>query len=172
MADDGAQHPKLPAKHQLPDELIEVLQKVPRDQREQIALIVTQTIGSFKGPYPPPWMLDDYERHHPGFLTELMLRAKQAQEKRESQDDLIITAQVTYMSRGQWMVFLLSVLAFAVSAFAIYGNMPVVASFFGAASLASLAAAFLKNPYSSRANSGSPVSDKDTKKIRPPQKRK
>lgn len=150
MVDDPPTKSALPAQTQLPNELIEVLEKLPRDKRDQITLIVSQAIGSFSGPFPPPWMLDDYERHHPGFLSELIERARQAQSKRESQDDMIIQAQVIYMRRGQIMMFILALAAFGVSVFAIYKDMQVAASVFGVTSLASLAAAFLRNPYSAK----------------------
>lgn len=150
MAEDGDDRTLLPTEVKLPHDLDAALRSLPPKEREKISLIVYRELGSFRGPYPPPWMLDDYERHRPGFLKELMDRALAAQTNRDTLDQVIVHAQVKYMSRGQLMAFLLSIGCFSLAVVAMWLNYPWIAGLFGMSALTPVVAQFMKNPFAEK----------------------
>ena len=86
MADDGDDHTALPGlPSALPPDLKKTLERLPPEERASVQRQVieyvqhTVTQVAFQGPYPPPDMVAEYERHHPGFLSELLTRTRDAQ---------------------------------------------------------------------------------------------
>lgn len=61
----------------------------------------------FTGPLPPPVVLEGYEAVVPGSAERIMAMAEKEQDHRHSREDEI----VRIFSRGQWLAFVLGVLA-------------------------------------------------------------
>jgi len=90
-------------------------------------------------------MIDDYDRHSPGFLPELMRRSEQAQAHEERMDELAVRGQLAYLARGQWF-------GFAVAMTAVFGaivcaalDQPAIGVALGLTGLAPVVGHFLKN---------------------------
>jgi uncharacterized membrane protein len=139
-----------PADVSLPKEIDSIVSRMPPRDSGQVREYIQRTIRhSFQGPFPPPHMLEDYERFHPGFLGELMARAKAAQDHQECMDRDVLLVQRRYMTRGQLIAAGIAILTLATAFFCITEKAYATAALFGIASLTPILGHFLKNPFHS-----------------------
>ncbi len=133
----------------------ELLKGMPAQKQQAILnemrVVVTQNVA-FSGPLPPPWMAEEYEKLHPGFLTDLMDRAREAQTHEQEMDKRHLDAeieigrsQVSAFFRGQWFgfIFLIAMVTGAVVCAFLHEPVPSAAFVAGAA----VAGRFMKNPF-------------------------
>ncbi|WP_336800351.1 hypothetical protein [Kaistia sp. MMO-174] len=133
----------------LPDEIVATIDTLPKETRGPIRELVVKVAQShFRGPFPPPDMLDDYERHQPGFLAALMQRAGEAQTHAQDMERLSIEGPLIYAKRGQIFGFLIVVVgAIGATVCATYGATGIGITL-GLGAAAPIIGHFVKNPLS------------------------
>lgn len=119
-------------------------------QRRFLAMMHSE----YHGPLPPPQMIEEYERVHPGMAERLISRFEQQAEHRQSLERQVVTAQIASeqaaqkdAGRGQVFGFAVAVLGLvAAVAIALLGQTPThawAASIIGGGTLVGLVTAFV-----------------------------
>ena len=106
---------------------------------------------AFAGPLPPPDMLARYNQLCPGFAERILQLAEREAENRQSlertqteiaQRDIPAAREET--KRGQWMSFVITIVAFISAAFCAYINQPWVAGVIAGATLVSVVSTIMR----------------------------
>lgn len=154
MAEDGDDRTALPGlPSALPPDLRKTLEKLPPEERASVQRQVieyvqhTVTQVAFQGPYPPPDMVAEYERHHPGFLSELLARTRDAQVHIHRMDERELSGQFAYLNRGQFLGFLVALSGIGGAVACAYLGQPAIGVALGLAGLAPVIGHFLQNPF-------------------------
>lgn len=112
---------------------------------------VTAVSQRFSGPVPPPEMIEAYNAIVPGAGKMIFDMAVSQQSHRQALEQSVIKADIRNSKRGSWFGFILGIIGFAVSAYALYLGQPAAAIAIGSASLVSLAGVFVYGTKSRRA---------------------
>ncbi len=119
----------------------------------EVRRVITQSVA-FRGPFPPPAMLDAYERHLPGFLAKLMARAEEAQQHEQEIERLTTIGPLHYARRGQWMGFAIALGSLLGAVGCAYIQQPYVGAVLGLVGLAPVIGHLVRNPLGSARRSG------------------
>lgn len=98
----------------------------------------------FSGPLPPPEILEQYDLVVPGMAQQLIEAFTQQGEHRRRLEDKAVTAQLRRADRGQWMAFVLALIAISLGGVAIVLGREVGGLVAVVAALVSLVTVFLK----------------------------
>lgn len=163
----------------LPPDLQKKLQKLPPEVRvaaeQELKDFVQQSVMvAYQGPLPPPFMIEGYERHHPGFLNELLERSRDAQRHVHEMDELEIRGQFSYLDRGQKFGFVVALAAIVGAVVCAALGQWQIGVALGLTGLAPVIGHFLQNPFSAVAHRAeeptTPPKKADPPKKRPPSK--
>jgi uncharacterized membrane protein len=106
---------------------------------------------SFSGPIPPPSLLEGYESILPGAAERILALAESEAQHRRDIERQVTRANIRLAKGEHYQVYLGQVLAFLLAlvfigggVFLIHGGKSIVGSFFSAAALIAIVAAFLK----------------------------
>jgi uncharacterized membrane protein len=113
----------------------------------------------FQGPLPPPEILGQYERLHPGFAERLLAMAereqanRQAIEKATNQANIILATNFDAQRKtGQYMAFFFGLVLIGASIYLALNGHDVVAGVLGGTTLIGALGLFLKNKQDSTDN--------------------
>lgn len=106
---------------------------------------------SFSGPIPPPALLEGYESILPGAAERILALAEREAAHRHEIEKQVTDANIRLAKGehyqvylGQGLAFLLALVFISGGVFLIHGGKSIVGSFFSAAALIAIVAAFLK----------------------------
>ncbi|WP_446786960.1 DUF2335 domain-containing protein [Macellibacteroides fermentans] len=87
----------------LPTNVTEVLESLPEDKRKVLvrALYAIESSSSFRGPLPPPEILNGYESVLPGASERILKMAEKQQEHRIDVERMIVDRQTKQSGFGQ-----------------------------------------------------------------------
>lgn len=111
---------------------------------EQVRISVVEA-ASFSGPLPPPSMLGEYNRVHPGSADRILAMAEKEQAHRVSSESTALQASVKDSKLGQYFGFGLAVLCIGGGIYLAIQGMTVAAVALIVASASGLAGRFLRN---------------------------
>lgn len=80
------------------------------------ATTTTVAVQRFAGPLPPPEILEQYNRIHPGFADRIITLAESQSQHRQGLERAVIQSNIKHEGRGQIFGFLIAVMVIAVSA--------------------------------------------------------
>ena len=105
--------------------LMEAQQKAPGapKPRELVSLIRSEIVA-FRGPLPPPEVLQRYEEICPGSAQMIMRNFDEQGQHRRKIEERVITDKGAAAKRGQWMGFVVVLTAIAVGAVFIWNGKP------------------------------------------------
>ncbi|MCK4340550.1 MAG: DUF2335 domain-containing protein [Phycisphaerae bacterium] len=113
-------------------------------------IIMAYKEEAFLGPLPHPAILEQYNKIQPGFANRVVSMAESWAEHRQVTQRKALEAEIEdaqadrrQKRRGQWLGFLIAVIGFAVTVYAIHEKSPWVAGILGSGTLVSLTAAFV-----------------------------
>jgi len=147
--------------------------QIPGNNQNNIPLLKKPTFTavsqSFSGPVPPPEIIEAYNSIVPGSGKMIFDMALSQQSHRQSLENKVIEADIKNSKRGSWFGFILGIIGFLVSAFALYLGHPATASVIGGASLVSLAGVFVYGTKSRKAerNQKAGINSEDKNKPSP-----
>ncbi|MCY3877998.1 MAG: DUF2335 domain-containing protein [Rhodobacteraceae bacterium] len=106
------------------DQLVpeEILAGLPKE----IQVAYTQSI-SFKGPLPPPVLLEEYEKIDSGLADRIVKMAESEMSHRQQWEMKVLIAQKTDIQRGSWLGFMIAVGSLSVAGLCAYLGEPLVA---------------------------------------------
>lgn len=116
----------------------------------------------YSGPIPPPAMLDQYDRIHPGLAEELVKFAKDEQLHRQGLETMAVSGEISKDKRGQNYALIICLAVLAVGTVAIITDAPVVGGLLSGSTLTGLAYIFItgrKQKNSSQQDQSSPVGE-------------
>ncbi len=153
-------------ERQVADQLPELFQKLPESVKKETVRKVSVaamkvSVSSWESDgYPPPAILEEYEKFSPGFSQNVVRMAED--ELKHNQIMEIKVAQ--YFSRGQWMGFILALVAVAGSIWLISIGKEITGGILGGAVVLPLVTMFIRGQLSigktSAANHPQPASQK------------
>ncbi len=121
-------------------------QQSPDPTESALQAVFMRRMSISASAFPPPQDLEIYERHHPGFLKELMARSAEAQRHDQDLTRLRLEGPLKFAMRGQLLgacVVLASIIGIVVCA---YLDQPVIAGALGFVSLFPVISLFIRNP--------------------------
>lgn len=74
----------------------------------------------FRGPLPPPDMLDRYERICPGFSERSLKMVEQQSLSRQTIEKMVLDGKIKHEAQGQWMAFVLAIAFLGIGAYSLY----------------------------------------------------
>ena len=127
-------------KNQPPVVSEEVLENLP----EETKVAVIQS-ASFNGPLPPPSLFGKYDEILPGSANRILKITEREQNQRHDWDNKALDFQNKEVSRGQYLGFILGIVAIGGSVACAYFGQTWVAIVIGSTSLAGIITAFIRN---------------------------
>ena len=102
------------------------------------------------GPFPPPAMMEEYERIVPGAAAVIMKMAQDQTAHRISIESKVIDTDARNSTLGVVCAAVITLSSFALAAYALYLKQTWVGTFLGTVSIGSVVGAFLQGTHSRR----------------------
>lgn len=148
----------------LSPEVSDALNKINPEQRKVLVHFIRETkMSAFKGPIPPPEVLQGYENVQQGFGDRILRMAERQQDHRIKCEDKVVQESTTQSKRGQWFGFIIAIL-FLSGALALgFTGHEVLGGIIGGGTLISVVSVFLTNkpPKQSREKTEIELKDED-----------
>lgn len=130
----------------LTPEVTDALSNVTPEQRKVLVHFIQQTkLSAFRGPIPPPEVLQGYENVQQGFADRILRMAEKQQDHRMNCEDKIVTESTSQSKRGQWFGFIIAILFFAGALTLGFTDHEVLGGIIGGGTLVSVVTVFLTN---------------------------
>ena len=131
----------------VPEEITQIIDKLPKEEQHRIVrtIMAIERSSSFRGPLPPPDILEGYEKILPGASERILKMAEKQQDHRICMEATIIGSQTKQSGRGQkigaFLAFFFGLIAFFLG----YFGHDVLAGTIGSTTIISLAVIFVLN---------------------------
>lgn len=130
---------------EMPTDVTEVLKSLPEDKRRVViaALCAIEESSSFKGPLPPPEILEGYEGILPGASERIIKMAEKQQDHRMFIEKTIVERQTKQSGHGQTWGGVLAVLFGVIALVLGYNGHDVLAGVIATTTIVGLATIFV-----------------------------
>lgn len=128
---------------QLPDSMRQFVKDLPKDKRNEAAVLFYSSMKSHSGPLPSPETLEGYNQVLPGLADRIVTMAENQQKHRVGLENTSLRRQFNQSGTGQWMAFVLSILFLGVGGYLIHEDHDWAGSIIITGTLVSLAVAFI-----------------------------
>jgi len=127
----------------VPDELKPFIDLIPKDKLGIAIARISQVSYSYSGPFPPPQMIEHYQKLHPEAARVLFERYEEQEKHRIELERLSITTQLKESTRGQIMGFVLALTFITSASYLALNGQPVVGGLFGSTTVLALVGMFV-----------------------------
>jgi uncharacterized membrane protein len=115
---------------------------LPPEVKEELVREVIEVI-SYSGPFPPPEMLEKYERALPGSADRIFKMAEEQAHHRRKVESDILKSDIRDSKLGLWFGLIVALAGLGVAALSAYTGHEAAASIIGTGVLASLVGTFI-----------------------------
>ena len=130
----------------IPEQIKSILEKASIPQKER-QLIATQIASFFRGPLPPPDLLNAYNSVVDNGAERIFQRFEKQSEHRMKLETHAVTEELKQSSRGQIFGFIISLFGLTLAALMAWLGHETFAAILGGGTIVSLAAVFVVGKY-------------------------
>ena len=122
-------------------EIIDKVEKMPPEQKEQAML----TLEMHYGPIPHPEILKKYDELDPGAAKLIIENGVNESVHRRDMEKRLLEKKINDKKRGQYLGFLIGLVVIVAGTYLIYANHPITGTLLSGTSLLGLVGSFLSS---------------------------
>ncbi|CAI3328446.1 hypothetical protein CIRMBP1229_02401 [Enterococcus cecorum] len=136
-------------------EIIDKVEKMPPEQKEQAML----TLEMHYGPIPHPEILKKYDELDPGAAKLIIENGVNESVHRRDMEKRLLEKEINDKRRGQYLGFIIGLVVILAGTYLIYANHPITGTLLSGTSLLGLVGSFLSSGSNDRNNEKSNESE-------------
>lgn len=136
----------------IPEELRPIMENPDIPEEAKIQITTAYMESSWRGPLPPPWVMQEYGEVIPNMPERILRMAEKQSEHRQFLEKQSLQAPIDQSKRGQLLGFVIAVLFLLATVFLALNGFTVVAGVLGGTTLIGLVAIFVTGKYLHRRN--------------------
>lgn len=129
-------------------EIIDKVEKMPPEQKEQAML----TLEMHYGPIPHPEILKKYDELDPGAAKLIIENGVNESVHRRDMEKRLLKKEINDKRRGQYLGFIIGLVVILAGTYLIYANHPITGTLLSGTSLLGLVGSFLSSGSNDRNN--------------------
>ena len=129
-------------------EIIDKVEKMPPEQKEQAML----TLEMYYGPIPHPEILKKYDELDPGAAKLIIENGVNESVHRRDMEKRLLKKEINDKRRGQYLGFIIGLVVILAGTYLIYANHPITGTLLSGTSLLGLVGSFLSSGSNDRNN--------------------
>ncbi len=129
-------------------EIIDKVEKMPPEQKEQAML----TLEMHYGPIPHPEILKKYDELDPGAAKLIIENGVNESVHRRDMEKRLLEKEINDKRRGQYLGFIIGLVVILAGTYLIYANHPITGTLLSGTSLLGLVGSFLSSGSNDRNN--------------------
>ena len=139
------QHDKVLPGNKLPEELIPIVNAVPKDKRQEVTQTLLSVVSQiyYSGPIPSPEMLKQYDEIYPGLSKEIVENAFSETKHRHKLEKEALPAEIHMKKLGQIFGFIIALFGIGGAILLAYIGHDTVAAVIGGTTVLGLVSVFV-----------------------------